>query len=87
MQIIPTTATQVDKLKSLAKTRRKKDGVPLCAALDAVAQQHGYESWHHVTLCREQTLRSTAALELPSWGDLGFGAESPAFSLVETLAH
>lgn len=55
MQHIPTKATAVEKLKRLAKTHRKTTGTSLAVALDAVAKQHGYEHWKHVTICQEQT--------------------------------
>lgn len=55
MQIIPTTATAVEKLKRNAKTLRKTTGTSLAVALDTVAKQNGYEHWKHVTICQEQT--------------------------------
>ncbi len=55
MEIIPTTATAAEKLKRLAKTLRKTTKSSLAVALDAVARQHGYAHWKHVTVCIEQT--------------------------------
>lgn len=55
MQLIPTTATAVEKFKRQAKTLRKTTGTSLAVALDTVAKQGGYEHWKHVTLCLEQT--------------------------------
>lgn len=55
MQFIPTTATAAEKLKRQAKTLRKTTGSSLAVALDAVAQQNGYDHWKHVTMCLEQT--------------------------------
>lgn len=55
MEFISTTATAAEKLKRLAKTLRKTTGTSLAVALDAVAKQHGYEPWKHMTVCLEQT--------------------------------
>lgn len=55
MEFIPTTATAAEKLKRLAKTLRKITKSSLAVALDAVARQHGYAHWKHVTVCLEQT--------------------------------
>jgi hypothetical protein len=54
LQLIPTTATAAEKLKRLAKTQRKGTGSSLAVALDAVAIEHGYTNWKHVTWCAEQ---------------------------------
>jgi hypothetical protein len=54
---IPTTATAVQKLKRLAKTRRKSSSESLAGAQDAIAREHGYRDWKHVTVC----LAATAA--------------------------
>lgn len=59
MDFIHTTATAVEKLNRLAKSRRKDTGGPLAYALDAVARVHGYAHWKHVTVCREQTIQRT----------------------------
>ena len=59
LELIPTTATAVEKLKRLAKTLRKKSLTSLAFAQDTVAMQHGYEDWKHVTVCRNQSI-STA---------------------------
>ena len=55
MNHIPTTATVVQKLKRLAKTRRKTTVQSLAAAQNEVACEHGYGDWKHVTLCLEAT--------------------------------
>ena len=55
MEFIPITATAAEKLKRLAKTLRKTTKSSLAVALDAVARQHGYAHWKHVTQCLEQT--------------------------------
>lgn len=65
MQHIPTTATATEKLKRLAKTHRKITGTSLAVALDAVAKQHGYEHWKHVTICQEQTAAIHRTKPLP----------------------
>jgi hypothetical protein len=52
---IPTTATAVQKLKRLAKTRRKSSGESLGSALDATARECGYRDWKHVTVCLAAT--------------------------------
>jgi hypothetical protein len=65
MELISTTATAAEKLKRLAKTRRKTTGTSLAVALDAVAKQHGYEHWKHVTACLEQTASLSRSKPLP----------------------
>src|SRR5574337_953691 len=65
MEFIATTATAAEKLKRLAKTLRKTAGTSLAVALDAVAKQHGYEHWKHVTVCLEQTASASRSKPLP----------------------
>lgn len=65
MEFIATTATAAEKLKRLAKTLRKTTGTSLAVALDAVAKQHGYEHWKHVTVCLEQTASASRSKPLP----------------------
>lgn len=65
MESISTTATLADKLKRLAKKRRKTTGTSLAVALDIVAQEHGYAHWKHVTVCVEQTLHRRPRKALP----------------------
>ncbi len=65
MEFISTTATAAEKLKRLAKTLRKTTRTSLAVALDAVAKQHGYEHWKHVTVCIEQTANVSLSKPLP----------------------
>ncbi len=65
MEFISTTATAAEKLKRLAKTLRKTTGTSLAVALDAVAKQHGYKHWKHVTVCLEQTAGASRSKPLP----------------------
>lgn len=65
MEFISTTATLADKLKRLAKTRRKATGTSLAVALDTVSQEHGYAHWKHVTGCVEQTISLRHETSLP----------------------
>lgn len=65
MEFISTTATAVEKLKRLAKTLRKSTGTSLAVAQNAVAKQHGYEHWKHVTICLEQTASLSRSKPLP----------------------
>lgn len=65
MEFISTTATAAEKLKRLAKTLRKATGTSLAVAQDAVAKQHGYEHWKHVTVCLEQTASASRSKPLP----------------------
>lgn len=55
MEFIHTTASTVEKLKRLAKQLRKSTQSSLAIALDAIARQHGYAHWKHVTVCLEKT--------------------------------
>lgn len=61
LEHIPTTATAVQKLKRLAKNRRKSTAESLAAALDMVARESGYSSWKHVTVCQGSTTPSARA--------------------------
>lgn len=65
MEFISTTTTAAEKLKRLAKTHRKTTGTSLAVALDAVAKQHGYAHWKHVTSCLEQTASTKRSKPLP----------------------
>ena len=65
MEFISTTATAVEKLKRLAKTLRKSSKTSLAVALDAIARQHGYEHWKHVTVCLDQTAGLSSGGALP----------------------
>ena len=64
MEFISTTATAAEKLKRLAKTLRKTTNTSLAVALNAVAKQHGYEHWKHVTVCLEQTASASCSKPL-----------------------
>lgn len=67
MEFIYTTVTGAEKLKRLAKRRRKDSGTSLAAALDIVAKEQGYANWKHVTQCLEQSKSvSAASRPLPS---------------------
>jgi len=55
MNFLPTTATAVEKLKRQAKDLRRTTGTSLAVAQDAVAKQHGYMHWKHVTECLKRT--------------------------------
>lgn len=61
MNHIPTTATTVQKLKRLAKNRRKASGESLAAAQDAIAREHGYRDWKHVTVCLAASTAATSS--------------------------
>lgn len=63
---IPTTATAVQKLRRLAKDRRKSSRESLAVALDVVARERGYTNWKHVTVCEAETSAAgPAPLTLP----------------------
>lgn len=67
MNFIPTTATAAEKLKRLAKTRRKSFPTSLAVALDAIAMEHGYAHWKHVTECMAKTAAAApSSIPLPS---------------------
>ncbi|CBJ50985.1 hypothetical protein [Ralstonia solanacearum] len=65
MEFISTTATAVQKLKRLAKARCRASSASLGVALDAVAKEHGYAHWKHVTVCLEQTTHLNRGNRLP----------------------
>lgn len=55
MKLIPTTATAVQKLKSRAKELVRSSDASYQQALELAAKEAGYESWHHVRWCLEQS--------------------------------
>lgn len=55
MILIPTTATFVEKLKKQAKALKKLGNCCYMEALEMVAKKAGYESWHHVKWCYDQS--------------------------------
>jgi hypothetical protein len=56
MILIPTTATFIEKLKKKAKTLKKQENCSYQKALERVAYEAGYESWHHVKWCYDQPI-------------------------------
>ena len=64
MRFIPTTAARVEQLKKQAKRLKSTKGGKHADLLNAVAKTAGYDHWHHVTLCLEQTERSASARSL-----------------------
>ena len=57
MHFIPTSAVTVEKLKQLAKKTKAKLKIKHVEALERVARGAGYNHWHHVNLCAEETAR------------------------------
>lgn len=57
MRFILTTAVAVEKLKQQAKKTKQKLKMPHAEALDRVARGAGYNHWHHVIQCAQQTQR------------------------------
>ncbi|GGI19162.1 hypothetical protein [Oxalicibacterium faecigallinarum] len=57
MRFVPTSAVTVEKLKQLAKKTKAKFKIKHAEALDRVARGAGYNHWHHVLLCAEESLR------------------------------
>jgi len=78
LEHIPTTATAVQKLKRLAKNRRKTTAESLAAALDMVARESGYSSWKHVTVCQAATTPSARAADPLAEAITSFLAEQRA---------
>lgn len=64
MRFIPTTAARVKHLKKQAKRLKSTKGGKHADLLNAVAKTAGYDHWHHVTLCLEQSERSESARSL-----------------------
>lgn len=50
MQTIIIFERSVEHLKELARKHKREHGVSHTQALDLVAQKHGFQHWHHVTL-------------------------------------
>lgn len=57
----PVTQTQINKLRSLAKTRSKAAGEPLHQCLEIVALEHGFVTWKQVVIERHKTLAGSAS--------------------------
>jgi len=57
MRFVPTSAVTVEKLKQLAKKTKAKLKIKHSEALDRVARGAGYNHWHHVLLCAEESIR------------------------------
>lgn len=76
MRFIPTTAARVEQLKKQAKRLKSTKGGKHADLLNAVAKTAGYDHWHHVTLCMEQTERSASARSLAYEVDRILAAES-----------
>jgi hypothetical protein len=55
MILIPTTMTAIQKLKRQAKDLKKRENIVYSKALEIVAREAGYESWHHVNWCYTQS--------------------------------
>lgn len=51
------TNTMVERMKRAAKAIRREQGVQHCAALELVARDHGFESWHAVTIAAAAAAR------------------------------
>ena len=64
MQLIPTTATAVEKIKSSAKAIKKAERLPHMEALERAARIFGYESWYHVGFCLEHQGIGATPIEL-----------------------
>ncbi len=56
MRFILTTDFQVEKFKQSAKKLRRSNTLPHREALDKVAKANGYNHWHHVTICHQETV-------------------------------
>jgi hypothetical protein len=74
MKHIPTTATAIRKIKTLAKRLRDEQAIPLAHALDAAAREAGYEHFHHATTCATRT-QSQAPQKPGVLGQLRFHVE------------
>lgn len=59
MRYIPTSAGTVDSLKKQAKKLQRKAGGKHAEQLNRVAKSAGYDHWHHVTQCLQQTEAKT----------------------------
>lgn len=52
---IPTAPSTVSKMRAEAKRRSRAGDVTHTQALEAIAVEHSYDNWHHVTLCEART--------------------------------
>ena len=59
MRFIPTSPTKVEKLKKKAKELQRNGGGKHNVLLDRLARGAGYEHWHHVTLCLNESMQAT----------------------------
>lgn len=62
MKFIPTTATAVEKIKSLAREIKSIDRLAYSCAIEIAAKRNGYENWHHVIWCQKNTSSDAVAV-------------------------
>jgi hypothetical protein len=55
MRYIPTSQSSFENFKKEAKHLQREKGGKHVDALERVARRHGYDHWHHVVRCRQQT--------------------------------
>lgn len=53
----------VEHLKEQARKHKRQNGISHTQALDEVAQKHGFQHWHHVTLCHAHVKPAEKALK------------------------
>jgi len=65
-KFILTTPSKVNILKKQAKRLGRESADPHMTLLDRVAQSAGYDHWHHVLKCAEETAQTGTARNLTS---------------------
>lgn len=51
MKHIHTTQTKINRIKSMAKKRKKEIGTQLSRALEEIAKEQGYDNYQHAITC------------------------------------
>lgn len=75
MRFIPITPARVDILKRQAKRLHRAGGGKHAALLDQVARSAGFDHWHHVTLCLQESDKTRLVRGLMPEIDAIIGAE------------
>ncbi len=62
MRVVPTSPARANELKREAKRLQRKGSHTHVEALEVIAQQEGYDHWHHVIKCVNATQERQALL-------------------------
>lgn len=86
MRLIPTSPSRTLELKKAAKHLQREGAGQHAKLLDEVARQAGYNHWHHVVQCQQDTDHARVAREGPStlsMAEVAFLVENGGFPFAE----